>query len=115
MLSNEEICLALGKLAPRVAWTFWGENYPDNLDWQDSAIDPPKYEDLVDVANAAIVEKYFNDLRNKRNVLLEESDWTQVDDVPVDRAAWAEYRQALRDLPENTIDPRNPVWPTPPA
>jgi hypothetical protein len=28
--------------------------------------------------------------------------------------AYATYRQELLDLPDNTTDPRNPVWPTPP-
>ena len=54
-------------------------------------------------------------LRNRRNKLLDGSDWTQVPDAPADAAAWATYRQALRELPANTIDPRNPVWPTPPS
>jgi hypothetical protein len=54
-------------------------------------------------------------LRDERNRRLAASDWTQVPDAPVDQAAWAAYRQQLRDLPDNTEDPRNPVWPTPPA
>ena len=53
-------------------------------------------------------------LRRKRASMLSHSDWTQVPDAPVDRLAWAEYRQALRDLPSNTTDPRNPNWPTTP-
>jgi len=36
--------------------------------------------------------------RDKRNSLLKDSDWTQVADAPVDKAAWANYRQALRDI-----------------
>jgi hypothetical protein len=39
-----------------------------------------------------------NDVRAKRNQLLIETDWTQVNDVPVDKAAWAAYRQSLRDI-----------------
>lgn len=54
-------------------------------------------------------------LRMKRDRLLSACDWTQVPDAPVDRSAWAAYRQALRDLPANTEDPRTPTWPTPPA
>lgn len=54
-------------------------------------------------------------LRRERNVLLVASDWTQIADAPVDKYTWAEYRQALRDLPANTTDPFDPVWPTPPA
>lgn len=36
--------------------------------------------------------------REYRNQLLTASDWTQLPDAPVDREAWAAYRQALRDL-----------------
>jgi hypothetical protein len=38
-------------------------------------------------------------MRLHRDRLLKESDWTQVTDSPVDREAWATYRQALRDYP----------------
>ena len=34
-----------------------------------------------------------------RNAQLAASDWTQTLDAPVDKEAWATYRQALRDLP----------------
>lgn len=39
--------------------------------------------------------------RGKRDLLLKESDWTQLPDAPVDQEAWAAYRQALRDLPNH--------------
>lgn len=61
------------------------------------------------------IDKCWNDLRSNRNSLLVASDWTQVADAPVDAIAWADYRQALRDLPANTTDPENPVWPEPPT
>jgi hypothetical protein len=52
-------------------------------------------------------------VRDQRNDLLSASDWTQLADAPVDKAAWATYRQALRDLPQQPgfpdIDlPRSP-------
>jgi hypothetical protein len=53
-------------------------------------------------------------LRVKRNMLLTESDWTQLEDAPVDKLAWQAYRQSLRDLPENTVDPFNVNWPETP-
>ena len=43
-------------------------------------------------------------LRPERNRLLAESDWTQLNDSPVaedKRAAWAAYRQDLRDLTDD--------------
>ena len=38
-------------------------------------------------------------MRHQRDRLLAASDWTQHLDAPVDRTAWAAYRQALRDFP----------------
>lgn len=65
--------------------------------------------------DARTIEQLMGELRKERDHKLSASDWTQVPDAPVDQAAWAAYRQALRDLPANTTDPANPVWPTPPA
>ena len=45
-------------------------------------------------------------MRHWRNTELARTDWTQVADAPVDQAAWASYRQALRDLPSSNTDPR---------
>ena len=74
---------------------------------------------VVDIPFAEIeqeqIEKAWSDLISTRNLRLQASDWTQVPDAPVDHAAWAVYRQELRDLPANTPDPRNVVWPTPPT
>lgn len=64
--------------------------------------------------SAAKVHAQWSVIRAERNALLVASDWTQVADAPVDAAAWALYRQALRDITEQT-DPLNIVWPTPPA
>lgn len=53
-------------------------------------------------------------IRAQRDALLAKSDWTQLPDVPLPaKAAWAEYRQALRDVTQQT-DPHNIIWPTPP-
>lgn len=54
-------------------------------------------------------------LRAERDQRLAECDWTQLPDVPAaTSAAWQDYRQALRDLPE-TADPFAPEWPARPA
>lgn len=37
-------------------------------------------------------------VRATRDAKLAECDWTQVADAPVDKAVWATYRQALRDI-----------------
>jgi hypothetical protein len=57
------------------------------------------------------------DIRSKRDGLLAETDWVVVKAQEVGEAvpaAWVTYRQALRDLPANTADPANPVWPSAP-
>lgn len=46
--------------------------------------------------------------RQHRNALLRESDWTQLDDSPVNKATWRTYRQALRDHPLDGSDLPNP-------
>jgi hypothetical protein len=57
----------------------------------------------------------FIELRMERDARLSASDWTQASDVTLDnKAAWATYRQALRDLPANTADPETPSWPEKP-
>ena len=38
-------------------------------------------------------------MRVIRDLLLAQSDWTQLPDATCDREAWATYRQALRDFP----------------
>lgn len=54
-------------------------------------------------------------LRYWRNTQLERTDWTQVSDAPVDKTAWAIYRQALRDLPASNSDPRKIELPIEPS
>lgn len=53
-------------------------------------------------------------LRNRRDALLAACDWRVVADAPWDVAPWQAYRQALRDLPDATSDPRLAVWPVQP-
>jgi hypothetical protein len=53
-------------------------------------------------------------VKNQRNILLSDSDWTQLSDVYiVNKDQWIIYRQALRDITTQT-DPFNIVWPTKP-
>ena len=60
-------------------------------------------------------EWYFERLRLWRNSQLQASDWTQVADAVCDKAAWATYRQVLRDLPSQSNDPSKLVFPNAPA
>lgn len=54
-------------------------------------------------------------VRAKRDTLLLASDWTQLPDVPqATKDLWVAYRQALRDVTEQSGFPQNVTWPTSP-
>lgn len=67
------------------------------------------------VIDARETEEAWDLLRSVRDSLLSSTDWTQIQDAPVNQTEWATYRQALRDLPANTTDPSSPTWPTQPS
>ncbi len=71
-------------------------------------VDKTLAELAVDLLDAA------NSIRADRNQRLAASDWTRLDDAPVDRTAWAIYRQALRDVPAQVGFPWTVAWPSKP-
>lgn len=72
-------------------------------------------QSLIDASAIEVAtEQALNALRNQRNRLLTETDYLALSDQTL-TAEMAAYRQALRDLPANTVDPANPVWPTKPG
>jgi len=79
----------------------------DALSWR------PAFGSLV-AANRIAAGK----ARAKRNDLIAASDWTQLADTPLtaaQKAAWAIYRQALRDVTAQAGFPSSVVWPVVPA
>jgi len=60
------------------------------------------------------LEQAAEQVRNERDRLLTASDWTQVADAPVVSLEWQSYRQALRDVPQQSGFPDEIEWPTPP-
>ena len=65
---------------------------------------------------AATLAASWTALRDQRDSLLAACDYTQLPDAPeANKAAWATYRQALRDIPKRTTDPASPVWPVAPG
>ena len=66
--------------------------------------------DLDADESAAKVGAQWIVIRAERNKLLAASDWTQLPDASADAAAWATYRQALRDITEQA-NPFSIVWP----
>ena len=106
---------ALDVLLPEGGWSVaWTEEFEvRNLEFDDHVQTPPTLEQILAQAEIEAPKIPWKRLRRDRDRLLTESDWM----VSSDRTATAEqlaYRQALRDLPANTTDPENPVWPTKP-
>ena len=99
------------------------EDYANEQGWQ-IALDPlarigcslidGKWVHPDDPTPAQLLEQNSNFARLERDRRLRISDWTQVPDAPVDQAAWAAYRQALRDIPSQAGFPWDIQWPTQP-
>ena len=72
-------------------------------------------QSVVDAAAIEVAaEQALVNLRTKRNRLIAETDYLALSDATL-TDEMSTYRQALRDLPANTTDPANPVWPTKPG
>jgi hypothetical protein len=70
--------------------------------------------EMDDEAKAAKDAAQATAVRADRDRRLADSDWTQVADAPVDKAAWATYRQGLRDVPAQAGFPWDITWPVKP-
>lgn len=71
--------------------------------------------DTVPESMTRLIDKM--EARTKRDILLRESDWTQVPDSNIStqlRSAFIVYRQALRDIPQHPDFPDMP-WPSMPT
>ena len=101
----------LNAIRPGTAWSV-GETY-ESLQWFDDSRKPTK-KALDDAWPAVRDALAWSSVRAERDALLAASDWTQVADAPVDAAAWAAYRQTLRDVPQDFASPDEVVWPTAP-
>ena len=99
-----------------------------------ATIDPVSQPPAVawkQVANNKIEElkisEPFRLLREERNKLIAETDWTQLKDIDLDiirERNWKNYRQALRDLPSKStpkldsngnLDMTSVSWPDKPS
>jgi len=83
------------------------------VEWNGPDAQPTEAE-LQAAYDTAVVNVALADLRSKRNQLLTETDYLALSDVTM-TDEMRSYRQALRDLPANTVDPANPVWPVKPG
>ena len=95
----------------------WDARVYDTILLNDDNENPPK--ELFEAKLQELIDAQpWKDLRKTRNELLDKTDRYATIDYPHPteeaKQAWLDYRQALRDLPANTTDPSNPVWPEAP-
>jgi len=101
---------AIKNLAPEAEWVM----RDGVIEWLSADIPQPTDEEIEAEVERLIAEQPAKEARAQRNRLLVESDWTQVLDAPVNHETWAEYRQALRDLPQQAGFPTEITWPVKP-
>ncbi len=104
-IEDIEALLALQFPPEPVAEPFAGDSTATWTYWSD-----------MDTAERGVPDEWvWERLRNRRDALISETDWRVVPDASWDTTPWTAYRQALRDLPKKTKDPRKAVWPQPPS
>ena len=106
--------LAFARVYPEIASK--GFSVRDDFSVFDGTGEDVVYDkSLVDAFIPTIeLEESLKKLRIERNRLLAETDYLALADSTLTDEVRA-YRQALRDLPANTTDPANPVWPVKPS
>ena len=115
-----DICIALEELKLNAnRWDLSSPAPPHTItEWDSDNSDPqPSEAELINAWNTYTARTGGIDmefLRDERNIRLQETDWRASTDLTMSDD-WKNYRQALRDLPANTSDPKNPTWPTPPS
>jgi hypothetical protein len=108
-------------LEKRYPGTFWTvtENDYNSLIWYPENTQPqPTEEELIAHLPTVDVEVRWDKVRNKRTKLLAWCDWTQMPDNPLStelRDAWAIYRQQLRDITSQPVEPELVIWPDDPT
>lgn len=70
---------------------------------------------MIKINQGKLAEIQAEQIRAERDRLIAACDWAMMPDAPTDKEAWAAYRQALRDVPQQSLFPFDPVWPSAPA
>ena len=82
---------------------------------------PGDYYNWVNEAWLCDSVKLMEEIRQERDSLLFQCDWTQLSDTPLTnekKVEWGTYRQQLRDVPidnSSATDLGQVAWPTPPT
>ena len=117
---------ALISLKPEAEWAVRGGNYSD-IEWLDKTETMPTEDEINAKISELEVAEPARQVREIRDRLLAESDWTQNRDVVLlNDTTWKQYRQDLRDLPASAsftpkldsngnLDMSSVTWPLKPS
>ena len=123
---NYTITEALILLKPEARWVCRGDTYA-GLEWLDETQTKPTEEEINAKISELEVAEPARQVREIRDRLLAESDWTQNRDVVLlNDTTWKQYRQDLRDLPASAsftpkldsngnLDMSSVTWPLKPS
>jgi hypothetical protein len=82
----------------------------------DENIDEPSQADVDGWRDDAVEAYKWDDVREKRDILLAKCDYVMMADFPLeDKSDWEAYRQELRDIPQDYDDPDDVEYPEEPA
>lgn len=82
---------------------------------EDNQVFTINVEDKTEEEIAADTESKVAEVRTERNLLLTQTDWTQVADTSANKKAWAAYRKVLRDITSQEGFPFDITWPEKPT
>ena len=121
------ICLALSILRPDAKWIVRGLPPNEVIEWNDTEQLQPTEDEINAKLSELQAAEPARQVREIRNRLLAESDWTQNRDVVLlNDTTWQQYRQDLRDLPASAsftpkldsngnLDMSSVTWPLKPS
>ena len=105
----------LAAIRPGAEWSLNNNDYA-TLEWY-SDLPKPTKKTLDDAWPQVQHDVKWDAVRAERDRRLTACDWTQLADNSLtapEIAAWAAYRQQLRDIPQDYNDPDLVVWPDKP-
>lgn len=105
-LNSEYLLKALSEFAPEPeSFVIRGELLYENIEWTSKTRPKPTKTQVKQKIEELSDKEPYRILRKHRDILLKECDWTVFPDSPLSpelKNKWIEYRQLLRDLPENS-------------
>tara|TARA_R100000353_G_scaffold172525_2_gene137808 strand:+ start:1241 stop:1615 length:375 start_codon:yes stop_codon:yes gene_type:complete len=117
---------AIESLAPNSEYVIFGDEY-SGIEWRDTVNTKPTEEQVTAKIAEIKAAEPMTLLRDERNILLAQTDFTQLGDIGLSdskKAEWVSYRKALRDLPSvsnpklnsfGDLDMSSVSWPSKPS